>query len=133
MGFRNGTIAKVWEIKTISETMTKLKINTRYKNKQTEEYETDFSGYVLCVGTACANKAMKLNEGDAIRIGDCDVTTSYDKESKISYTNFKMFSFQTEEEFENESGKPKAKSGQKTYKKPPVDLGEPEDDDGFPF
>jgi len=29
MGFRTGSIAKVWEIKRISDTMTKVKINVR--------------------------------------------------------------------------------------------------------
>jgi hypothetical protein len=36
---------------------------------------------------------MTLKEGSRIKLGDCDVTTKYDKEKKTSYTNFKVFSF----------------------------------------
>ena len=49
------------------------------KNKNTGEYETDFSGYVGFVGTVAAKKAAQLKEKDRIRLGDVDVTTKYDK------------------------------------------------------
>ena len=89
MGFRTGAYAKVWEVTPMSDTSTKVRMSVSRKNKQTGEYEQDFSGFVLCIGTAAARKAMQLHEGSRIKIGDCDVTTKYDSQKKITYTNFK--------------------------------------------
>ena len=58
MGFRNGAFAKVWEVTPVSDTSTKLRISISRKNKQTNEYEQDFSGFVLAIGTAAASKAQ---------------------------------------------------------------------------
>lgn len=97
MGFRTGAYAKVWEVTPMSDTSTKLRISVSRKNKQTGEYEQDFSGFILCIGSAAARNAMKLKEGSRIKLGDCDVTTKYDAQKKITYTNFKLFSFETED------------------------------------
>lgn len=78
MGFRTGAYAKVWEVKPFSDTSVKLRLSVSRKNKQTGEYEQDFSGYVNAVGTAAAKKAACLKEGDRIKLGDVDVTTKYD-------------------------------------------------------
>lgn len=93
MGFRTGSYAKVWSITPMSDTMTKLRISTSRKNRTTDAYEQDFSGFVMCAGTACAQKAAKLAEGDRIRLGDCEVTTKFIKEKGVTYTNFSLFSF----------------------------------------
>ena len=97
MGFRTGAYAKIWEVIPMSDTSTKVRMSISRKNKQTGEYEQDFSGFVLCIGTAAARKASQLHEGSRIKIGDCDVTTKYDSQKKITYTNFKMFSFENED------------------------------------
>ena len=94
MGFRTGAYAKVWEVTPMSDTSTKVRMSISRKNKQSGEYEQDFSGFVLAIGTAAAKKAAGLKEGNRIKLGDVDVTTKYDKEKKITYTNFKMFSFE---------------------------------------
>lgn len=94
MGFRKGTFAKVWEVEPLGDTRTKLRISTSFKNKQTDQYEQDFSGYVVAYGTAVARQAAALQKGSRIKLGDVDVTTRYDKEKKIEFTNFKMFSFE---------------------------------------
>ena len=94
MGFRTGAFAKVWEVSSSNDTSTKLRISISRKNKKTNEYEQDFSGYVYFVGTANAKKASLLHEGSRIKIGDCDVTNRYDAEKKVTYTNFKVFSFE---------------------------------------
>lgn len=94
MGFRTGAYAKVWEVTPMSDTSTKIRISVSRRNKQTGEYEQDFSGYVLCIGTAAARNASKLKEGTRIKLGDCDVTTKYDAQKKVTYTNFKLFSFE---------------------------------------
>jgi len=93
MGFRTGAFAKIWEITPISDTSTKLRISISRKNKQTDTYEQDFSGFVLCVGISAARKALSLTDGSRIKLGDVDVTTKYDESKKMSYTNFKLFSF----------------------------------------
>lgn len=105
MGFRKDTWATVWEIKPVSDTFCRGRISISRKNRQTGEYEVEFSGYVAFIGTACAAKAAKLKERDRVRIGDVDVTTQYVKESNTTYTNFKVFSFKTQEEYDVESGR----------------------------
>ena len=117
MGFRTGAYAKVWEVTPMSDTSTKVRLSVSRKNKQTGEYEQDFSGFVLCIGTAAARNAAKLNTGARIKIGDCDVTTKYDTQKKITYTNFKMFSF--EDADGNNNSEP-----DKTDPQPPVGEGE---------
>jgi len=94
MGFRTGAYARIWEIEPKGDTLTRGRISVSVKNKQTGAYDQDFSGYVMFIGTACAKNASKLNEKDVIKIGDCDVSTKYDKEKRTSYTNFKIFSFE---------------------------------------
>lgn len=98
MGFRTGAYAKVWDVAPMSDSSTKVRMSISRKNKQTGEYEQDFSGFVLAIGTAAAGKAAALKEGDRIKLGDVDVSTRYDKEKGVTYTNFKMFSFDKEDE-----------------------------------
>ena len=124
MGFRTGAYAKVWEVNPMSDTSTKLRLSVSRKNKQTGEYEQDFSGFVLAIGTAAAKKAACLKEGDNIKLGDVDVTTKYDKEKKITYVNYKMFSF----EIDDDTGS----SESPTEPQPAVDEGEV-DDSRLPF
>lgn len=93
MGFRNGAYATIWEVKAGKGNYSDVRLSTSKKNKQTEQYETDFSGFVRFIGTAHQN-AGSLKEKDRIRIGDCEVTNSYDKEKKVTYTNFAVFSFE---------------------------------------
>lgn len=94
MGFRKDAYATVWEVTPVSETMTKVRLSTSKKNKQTDQYETDFSGFVAFVGAAAAKNAAHLAEKDRIKLGDVDVTTKYDKEKKTTYTNFTAFNFE---------------------------------------
>ncbi len=102
MGFRSGRYATVWEVKPFSNTMTKVRISTSVKNKQTDQYETDFSGFVAFVGSDAAGKALNLHEKDRIKLGDIDVTTKYDKEKNVTYTNYSCFSFELQESQQNQ-------------------------------
>ena len=126
MGFRTGAWAKVWEVKPMSDTSTKIRMSVSRKNKQ-GEYEQDFSGFVLAIGTAAAHKAAGLKEGDRIKLGDVDVSTKYDRDKKVTYTNFKMFSFDLDDG-NNSAGSPSAS----TDPQPEVDEGEL-DDNRLPF
>ena len=93
MGFRSGAYATVWEIKPGTNTRTDGRISTSYKNKKTDTYEQDFGDFVAFIGSAAANKALKLRERSRIKLGDVEVTTKYSKETGKKYTNFKIFSF----------------------------------------
>lgn len=127
MGFRTNSFCTVWEVESVSDFNTKARISTSRKNKQTGEYETDFSGFVSFIGTAAAKKALGLKEKSRIRLKDVDVTTKYDKEKGIQYTNYKIFSFDTQDEIDSsttEADDPAPKT--------PVDDGEI-DDSGYPF
>lgn len=107
MGFRNGASARVWDVEPISDTNTKLRISISRKNRQTQEFEQDFSGYVNCIGSAAAHKALGLKEGSRIKLGEVDVSTKYVKEKKTSYTNFKVFSFEIDDGSKDREDDPK--------------------------
>lgn len=94
MGFRTGSWAKVWEVDPKSETSTTVRLSISKKNKATGDYETDFSGFVMFVGSACAKKAAALKPNTSIKLGNVDVSTFYSKEKNKEYTNFKCFDFE---------------------------------------
>lgn len=130
MGFRAGSYATIWSVESASDTRTKARISISRKNKQTGEYDTDFSGFVDFIGTAAAKKALMLKEKDRIRLGDVDVTNNYNKEKGITYTNFKIFSFETQSEINGSGGV--GNSGYDTEPQKNVDSGEI-DDSQLPF
>lgn len=94
MSFKVGGYLTVWEIEPVRETIVKARVTSSRKNKQTGEYEDDFSGFVKFCGTATAAKALKLAPRDRIKLGDIEVTRRYDKEKKTDYTDFKIWSFE---------------------------------------
>lgn len=102
MGFRTGAYATVWEVRGISDTMTRCRVSISKKNKTTGQYEQDFGGYITFIGSAAANKALKLKEKDRIKLGDVDVDNKYVKEKDITYTNFKVFSFDGPDEIDSQ-------------------------------
>jgi hypothetical protein len=96
MGFRSGSFAKVWAVESKGN-YSVVEISTSKKNKETSEYETDFSNkFVRFIGTA-HKEASKLNRNDSIKLGEIEVTNSYNKETKVSYTNFLVYSFEVSE------------------------------------
>lgn len=124
MGFRNNAYATVWKVESESDTRTKVQLSVSRKDKQTGQYETDFSGFASFIGTAAAKKALSLKERDRIRLGDVDVSTKYNKEKNVTYVNYKVFSFETQEEIDS------GNSGSQVYSTDPqmqVDSGEVED------
>ena len=127
MGFRNGSFAKVWEVKPVSDKKTDLRISISYKDKQTGEYVDDFSGFVSCCGSVPASKAARLKTGDRIKLGDVDVSRVYNKEKNTNFESFKVFSFDTLDE---KSGS--TPSGKSAALEEGVD-GDIEPDDRLPF
>lgn len=95
MGFRTGAFATVWSIEEKGK-VTKVRVSTSRKNRDTGEYEQDFSGFCAFVANAKA-KAAKLRERDRIKLGDVDVTTTYDKERNKEYVNYTVFDFEPAE------------------------------------
>lgn len=127
MGFRKGAYATVWEVKPISDKLTKARISISRKDKDTGKYEAEFEDFVVFSGSVAAKKAMSLHEKDRIQIGDCDIRNKYDHEKKIKYYNFMIFAF----EMANGGG---ASSSvvDTTCPQPEVDSGE-FDDSRLPF
>lgn len=94
MGFRSGAYAKVWSVEKVSDTNTKLRVSISRKNKKTDLYEQEFSGFVSVVGEKAASDANRLKEGDRIKLGDVDVKTKYDGVRKQVFYNFFVFNFE---------------------------------------
>lgn len=126
MGFRKDAWATCWGVEVKSDTLTQVRLSTSRKDKQTEEYVQDFSGFVAFIGTANAKKAALLKEKDRIKLGDIEVTTKYDGDKKITYTNFKCYNFTTQE------GNTDTAAAQPSEPQPTVDEGVI-DDDRLPF
>ena len=94
MGFRKDAWATCWSVESKSDTLTTVRLSISRKNKETSEYEEDFSGFVSFYGTANAGKAASLKEKDRIKLGDVDVSAKYDKEKNKTFYTFKCFSFE---------------------------------------
>lgn len=84
MGFCNNSFAKVWEVKDGKGNYGEARISISKKNKETDEYDTTFQGFVRLVGKA---NEVRPAEGDRIKIVSCDVTNFYSKEKKTTYWN----------------------------------------------
>lgn len=134
MGFRKGAWATVFEVKDRNG-FKSVRLAISRKNKD-GEYETDFSGYTTFFGTAGA-KADKLKERDRIQLGDVDVSTFYDKDKNITYTNYKVFDFDFSDEVGDGNSGGGSKSAQKGNKKAAFDVDEgidgAVDEDALPF
>lgn len=96
MGFRqDARFVKVWEVENKGNYHI-VSLSTSKKNKETNEYETDFSNkFVRFIGTA-HTLAADLKKGDTIKLGSCEVTNKYDKEKNTTYTNYLVYSFEKE-------------------------------------
>lgn len=134
MGFRTGCYATVWQVEPKTATITSVRVSTSRKNKETGEYDQDFSGFVGFVGTGCASKASQLKERDRIKLGDVEVTNKYDKSTGKSWTNFNCYSFEMAD-----GSTPSSSSGGSANQSPRITGDEPfmqiqGDEEGFlPF
>lgn len=91
MGFRTGCYATIWKVEPKGK-WSNVQLSTSRKN-QMGKYETDFSGFVAFIGAA-HTAASGLQPMDRIRVGECEVTTQRDATKNVTYTNFKVFSFE---------------------------------------
>ena len=96
MMFSVGSYAKIWEIKEIKDKYSDIRISTSYKNKTTEKYEQDFGAFVRLVGQA-HQQMQYLSEGDKFQIKRCGVTNKYDKDKKVTYTDYVIFEIEAED------------------------------------
>ena len=91
--FKEGNYCTVWAV-SVDDNKVNVELSTSRKNKNTGEYETDFSSkFVRFVGDASV-AAQKLSRGDRIKLGECGVSTYWNKETGRSYTNFIVFDFE---------------------------------------
>lgn len=94
MGFRENAWLTVWDIKkNPSGKSFQIRASTSKKDRDTGEYETDWSGFINLVGDA-AKKAAVLKQRDRIQMKGCEVTTRYVKEKDVTYTNYTCFDFE---------------------------------------
>lgn len=94
MGFKNGAYAKVWEVRPRDggkSTIVRLSISK--KDKNTGNYEQEFSDSVFFVGDANQMARGTLTKGARIKIDECDVKSSYDKEKKLSHYTFTVWKY----------------------------------------
>ena len=149
MGFREGAYATVWEISKQEETYSRIRLSTSRKDKRTDEFVTDFNGYVTLLGDAHKKidriaAALEDNERCRIRLGAGDVSNRYDKDQEKQWYNIALFDFElvssssdTTEKKPKTSKKSSKKAPTKAKKKevepPLLDEDEYEDDDSLPF
>ena len=101
MGFKTDAVATVWKVKEHEndQKFRDVQISTSRKKKDSDQYETDFSGYVRFVGKAIEG-VDEFNEKDRIRLKSVDVTRRYDKEQSKEYFNCIVFDW---EKYEKDS------------------------------
>lgn len=91
VGFCNGSYATVWEKRpSRSGKTTSLRITVSSKDRVSDAYKDVFQGWVTAASTA-HEKAAKLGERERIRLKDCNVTNTYDKEKNENKTFFTIY------------------------------------------
>ena len=129
MGFRAGARAKVWSLERQSN-YTSLRISISRKQKDSDEYIQDFGGFISLVGTA-HKQGADIKEGDIIKIGDCEATTYYNKETGVTRYSFTVFNL---EDADSDGSETKHRDVKETPKKNAVET-EPDStaEDECPF
>jgi hypothetical protein len=98
MAFGNGQFMKIWEVAD-KGSYAEVSMSSSKKNKQTGEYETDFSSkYVRFVGNAKLQKPMK---GQRIKITECSVQNVYYKNGERQFLKnpaYVVFSYELQQD-----------------------------------
>lgn len=94
MGLRiSDTYAKIWNIDR-KEKYSVVELSVSKKNRATDQYETDFSSkFVRFVGNA-HQQLINMQGNERIKIKSGDVSNHYDKEKRVTYTNYVVFDFE---------------------------------------
>lgn len=94
MGLRiSDTYAKIWNIDR-KEKYSVVELSVSKKNRTTDQYETDFSSkFVRFVGNA-HQQLINMQGNERIKIKSGDVSNHYDKEKRVTYTNYVVFDFE---------------------------------------
>ena len=130
MGFRVGTYATVWQTKeTKSDKVTRAQISTNRKNRQTDEWERDFSHWVKFIGSA-NDKVAALGERARIKILECEVLAEYNKEKETTFYDFVIYDFESVDS-ESSTSPTKRAAKKQAFPDDPVD-GDVQEDD-LPF
>jgi hypothetical protein len=97
MAFGSGQFMKIWEVAD-KGSYTEVSMSSSKKNKQTGEYETDFSSkYVRFVGKAYQQRPMK---DQRIKITECAVTNVYQKNGEKQFLknpSYVVFSYELQD------------------------------------
>ena len=124
--FSNNAWVKVWKIEKGQGNYYMAQMSSSRKN-QDGQYENDWSdGRVRLVGTA-AKQAEKIKAGDRVQIENCGVTNTYDKDKKVTYTNYVVFAFSNNN---NNNDNTQQKSKKKTSN---TNTQKQSDDEELPF
>lgn len=98
MAFGNGQFVKIWDV-TDKGTYTEVSMSSSRKNKQTGEYEMDFSSkYVRFIGKAKLQNPMK---GQRIKITESSVQNIYYKNGERQFLKnpvFIVFSYELQQD-----------------------------------
>ena len=137
MGFRmadkngKGGYARVWKVEDKGN-YSVVQLSTSKKSKE-GTYETDFQdGFVRFVGAA-HNKIKNKDvpeKGVFIQITLNDTTSTYNRETKVKYTNFVVFDF---EFYNSSSGGSNDKTAEKTTAKTAKKTKDIEIEEDLPF
>lgn len=93
MAFQNGQYARIWEF-TDKGNYGVVNLSTSKKNKNTNEYETDFQHRFVTVAGQAYEFVKKLNipkSGVPVKLGNCAITNKYDANKQITYWNCAVF------------------------------------------
>lgn len=138
MGWRTGAYATVWAhrdkegkqrvVDAISDRMATVRISISRKDKNTGEYNTEFSKFVKFIGTGAVRKAMTLKERDRIKLLEIDYYETpkvpQPKTEDDYYKNWVIYDFEIQDR-DSRYSQPQQSA---------VDSGEVElDDDKLPF
>lgn len=107
--FANNNYAKVWKIfpkEKKDQKYTMVQLSTSRKDKNSNTYTKDFSGFVRLIGKA-EEKAAELEAEDKIKLLMVGVTNSYNKDTKKTFTTYVCFDF----EFDNEQKQTQVNGG----------------------
>lgn len=96
MAFSNGSYGKIWSFEDKGKYGT-VNLSTSKKNKDTDQYETDFQHkFVTVAGEAYS--FLKSNgvpkDGLRVKIVSCAVTNKYDPDKKVTYWNPVVFALE---------------------------------------